>query len=159
MFILKSCCKFSGDVFDLSVENLSSYDINVSVSYSESIIDRSDYFMLRYVGVDNQSSLEISVMDGLLCEVGLRCFNGNAVINLSSPWTRPEKISSEMPTFRLAMSDENVGVSFGLHRVDLHKDFDFLIYSDAVVFMVDNRGIYKSLFFGKNLLILLGDVA
>lgn len=156
MFSLKADKAANNSLLDIKTANLSAYDLSVAIMYSDPI-DRSDVVMMRYEGSDGESLLEISLLNGLICEIGLRCFSGSVTIYKDSPWTRPESSDSQNMKYSLVMDDNECEVRLGLRRIDQRLDFEFLIFYDAVVFITSNEEVIGSIKLGEDLFILLGE--
>jgi len=156
MFIIKNTkCETDAQVKEVTLNNLSSYDISAVLNYSRPL-DTSDHLVIGYVGVDGESSFEISLVEGMIEEINLACFSGHATIDLNSPWTKPESISTFTPTCRITMEDKKYDAKLFANRIDIHRNFTLTIYSNAIVVVLENMEIREVQIIDENLIMLLG---
>jgi len=138
---------------EVSFESLSIYDLNVGLNYSMSL-DQEDIITIRYEGVDGESLFEVTLNDGFITGLSLICFNGSVEV-YDSFWTRPQNINENISSYRLFMNGKNCELRIAPHEIDQRKDFSFLIYIDAVLFLTGTEEVYSSNKISDELYILL----
>lgn len=138
----------------VSFENLSSYDLNVGIGYSEFTED-TDATTLRYEGADGKSLLEVSLRGSLITGISLICFNGNVEV-YDSNFTKPEFVETSIFSYQLCMDEKVCELRIAPHEIDQRRDFSFLLYKDVIVFLTGEGEIYSSNRVSDELSIVLG---
>lgn len=156
MFCLREIGVSRNSVMEVESESLSSYDLTFYPRYSSKLNYR-DKLSLRYEGEDGESLFELVLSDCLLVEIGLKVFSGRVINNLDYSWHMPELQSSDCKMYCLSMNDDSAEVNVGARRVDLKKNFEILVYSDSVVFLLDKKEVTSATSLSNKFYVLLDD--
>ncbi len=123
----------------VSFENLSCYDLNVGIEYSEAI-EQECHITLRYEGANGESLLEVVLRGGLITGISLILFNGVPEF-FDASFTSSENVENSILSYQLCMDDKSCEIRVVPNEIDQKRDFGFLIYRDAVVFLTKEEEI------------------
>ncbi len=155
MFSLKTDRAKLNNKAKVSFENLSSYDLNLGVEYSEAA-EKARHMTLRYEGANGESLLEVALSGGLITGICLILFDGVPEYYDAS-FTSSEIVEDSILSYQLCMDDNFCEIRVVPHEIDQRRDFGFLVYRDAVVFLTGGGEIYSSNQVSDELSIILAE--